>query len=64
MKKLGDIMKTYQEVLQMPATFFNVKQVENKFGVSNQTAMNDLHGLVAEGLFEERKFGKKRKISG
>lgn len=48
-----------QEVLRTPSTYFNVKQVETKFGVSNQTARNDLNGLVAEGLFEERRTGKK-----
>ncbi|WP_157986616.1 Fic family protein [Chitinophaga alhagiae] len=48
-----------QEVLRVPATVFTVKQVETKFGVSNQTARNDLNGLVAEGFFEERRAGKK-----
>jgi Fic family protein len=32
-----------------------VQKVQNRFGVSNQTARNDLNGLVNEGIFEERK---------
>lgn len=46
-----------QEIIQDPNAYFTVKQVENKFGVSNQTARNDLGGLVNEGVFEERKNG-------
>ncbi|ATL45900.1 cell filamentation protein Fic [Chitinophaga caeni] len=48
-----------QEVLRTPTAYFTVKQVEIKFGISNQTARNDLNGLVNEGLFEERRLGKK-----
>lgn len=48
-----------QEVIQDPTIYFNVRQVQNRFGVSNQTARNDLNGLVAEGVFEERRSGNK-----
>jgi len=48
-----------QEIIQDSTVYFTVKQVENKFGVSNQTARNDLNGLVAEGIFVERRVGKK-----
>lgn len=47
-----------QEVLRSPADYFSVKKIQTRFGISNQTARNDLNGLVAEGLFEERKSGR------
>ncbi len=46
-----------QELMQDPTLFFTVPQVQNKFGVSNQTARNDLNGLTAAGIFEERRTG-------
>lgn len=46
-----------QELMQDPTLFFTVPQVQNKFGVSNQTARNDLNDLVAQGIFEERRSG-------
>jgi Fic family protein len=46
-----------QEIIQDANTYFTVKQIENKFGVSNQTARNDLASLVREGVLEERKQG-------
>ena len=48
-----------QEVIQDSTIYFTVKQIENRFGISNQTARNDLNGLVAEGVFVERRVGKK-----
>jgi Fic family protein len=48
-----------QEIIQDSTIYFTVKQIENKFGISNQTARNDLNGLVAEGIFVERRIGKK-----
>lgn len=48
-----------QEVIRDPTIYFNVRQVQNRFGTSNQTARNDLNGLVGEGVFEERRSGNK-----
>ncbi|HTE26652.1 Fic family protein [Flavitalea sp.] len=48
-----------QEALNDGAVWFTVTGIENKFGVSNQTARNDLNVLVAGGVFEERKAGKR-----
>ncbi|OQP56173.1 hypothetical protein A4H97_00015 [Niastella yeongjuensis] len=48
-----------QEVIQDSTIYFNVRQVQNRFGISNQTARNDLNGLVNEGVFEERRSGNK-----
>lgn len=38
-----------QELMQDTTLFFTVQQVQNKFGVSNQTARNDLNGLAEQG---------------
>lgn len=46
-----------QELMQDSTLFFTVQQVQNKFGVSNQTARNDLNGLAEQGVFEERRTG-------
>lgn len=46
-----------QEIIQDANSYFTVKQIENKFGVSNQTARNDLASLVRDGVLEERKIG-------
>ncbi|WP_371937927.1 DeoR family transcriptional regulator [Hydrobacter penzbergensis] len=46
-----------QELMQDTTLFFTVQQVQNKFGVSNQTARNDLNGLAEQGVFEERRTG-------
>jgi Fic family protein len=46
-----------QEVIQDPTTYFTVQQVQTKFGISNQTARNDLNDLVSQGALEERKSG-------
>ena len=48
-----------QELIQDPTVYFTVLQVQNKFGVSNQTARNDLNTLVKNGVLEERKSGNK-----
>lgn len=46
-----------QELLHDPTQVYTVLQVQNKFGVSNQTARNDLNGLAKHGIFEERRVG-------
>ena len=46
-----------QDLIQDPATFFTVQQVQTKFGISNQTARNDLNDLVNQGVLEERRSG-------
>lgn len=51
-----------QEILQDVNTHFTVLQLQNRFGVSNQTARNDLTGLVSSGLMEFRKSGKKNQF--
>jgi Fic family protein len=48
-----------QEIIQDPTIYFTVTQVQNKFGVSNQTARNDLANLVENGVLEERRSLKK-----
>lgn len=48
-----------QEFMIDSAWIFTVQQVQNKFGVINQTARNDLNGLVELGIFEERRSGHK-----
>ncbi|NSL89995.1 Fic family protein [Chitinophaga solisilvae] len=48
-----------QEILKDVTIYFTVAQVQNKFGVSNQTARNDLGGLVENGVLEERRSGRK-----
>ncbi len=47
-----------QELINGPAIYFNVTQVENKFGISNQTARNDLNVLVSEGILKDKRSGK------
>jgi Fic family protein len=46
-----------QELMVDSTLIFTVQQVQNKFGVSNQTARNDLNGLAEQGIFEERRSG-------
>lgn len=48
-----------QDLMQDVNSHFTVVQLQNRFGVSNQTARNDLTGLVNSGLLEFRKSGKK-----
>lgn len=47
-----------QEILHDPLSNFTVNKLEQWFGVSNQTARNDLNYLVEQGLMEYRKSGK------
>lgn len=51
-----------QEFMIDSTLIFIVQQVQDKFGVSNQTARNDLNGLVEQGIFEERRSGHKIKF--
>ncbi|WP_126971964.1 Fic family protein [Gynurincola endophyticus] len=48
-----------QNLIHDQNTYFTVKQIQTMFGVSNQTARNDLSGLVEKELLEERKNGLK-----
>lgn len=47
------------EITRDPSLYFSVKQIETRFAVSNQTARNDLAGLVRRGILNDRKTGKK-----
>ena len=47
-----------QEMLHDQSSNYSVGQLEKWFKVSNQTARNDLNGLVEVGLIEFRKAGK------
>lgn len=46
-----------QEILDNKKTVFTVLEVQNKFGVSNQTARTDLNYLVSKGVLETRQSG-------
>lgn len=48
-----------QELVHDTNSYFTVVQVQTKFSVSNQTARNDLEGLVEQGLLDNRRSGKK-----
>jgi len=48
-----------QDITQDNNLYFSVQQIQNRFGVSNQTARNDLTDLVTAGLMEFRKNGKR-----
>lgn len=48
-----------QELMQDTGKHYSVSQIEKWFSVSNQTARNDLNGLVEAGLLAFRKTGKK-----
>lgn len=48
-----------QEIIKDQAQSFSVQTIEAWFGVSNQTARNDLNALVEAGLLTERKSGRK-----
>ncbi len=48
-----------QEILDNRKSIFTVTEVETRFGISNQTARNDLNYLVKKGLLTPRKSGKK-----
>jgi Fic family protein len=47
-----------QEIINEQASFFSVLLIESKFGISNQTARNDLNTLVRKGILQTRKSGK------
>jgi Fic family protein len=48
-----------QDILNDRKNIFTVSEVQTRFGVSNQTARNDLNHLVAKGVLEARKNGYK-----
>ncbi|MGN6293187.1 MAG: Fic family protein [Chitinophagaceae bacterium] len=48
-----------QELMQDSGRRYSVSQIEKWFDISNQTARNDLNGLVEAGLLAFRKTGKK-----
>jgi Fic family protein len=48
-----------KDILNDRDKYFSVKQIESRFNVSNQTARNDLTGLVKKGVLVERVSGKK-----
>jgi Fic family protein len=54
----GRQIKILQEILHEPQSNYSVGKIEQWFGVSNQTARNDLNTLVSAGLLEFRKVGK------
>jgi len=47
-----------QELLNQKKDIYTVNEVETRFGVSNQTARNDLNQLVERGILVSRKSGK------
>lgn len=47
------------QMLKGDKKIFTVSELEMKFGVSNQTARNDLNYLVEKGILQPRKDGKK-----
>lgn len=48
-----------QELLNHKKDIYTVNELETRFGVSNQTARNDLNHLVEKAILEPRKSGKK-----
>jgi Fic family protein len=52
-------LELIQEILNNKKSVFTVTELETKFGVSNQTARNDLNYLVTKGILETRKNGNK-----
>lgn len=52
-------LELLQEILNNRKSTFTVTEVETKFGVSNQTARNDLNYLVAKGILNTRKSANK-----
>jgi Fic family protein len=48
-----------QEIINHKKSVFSVTEVQNKFGISNQTARADLSDLSSRGILETRKSGKK-----
>jgi Fic family protein len=52
-------LELIQEILNNKKSIFTVTEVETKFGVSNQTARNDLNFLATKGILKTRKSGNK-----
>ncbi|GGB14714.1 Fic family protein [Puia dinghuensis] len=48
-----------EEIINNKKAVFSVQEVQNKFGVSNQTARTDLNYLVSKGILETRKSGNR-----
>ena len=48
-----------KDILQDKTEYFIVKQVEQRFNVSNQTARNDLNNMVKKGILTPKATGKK-----
>lgn len=48
-----------QDLLKDKNEYFNVKQIESRFNISNQTARNDLSGLVDSGILITKLTGNK-----
>jgi Fic family protein len=48
-----------QEILHHKKDVYTVQEIETRFGVSNQTARNDLNYLVEKGILESRRSGNK-----
>jgi Fic family protein len=51
-------MVVLQELLNNKKSTYTVTEIENRFGVSNQTARNDLNHMVKKGILIARKSGK------
>ena len=47
-----------QELLKDSSQYFTAKQIETKFGISNQTARTDLLKLTEQKLLVQRNIGK------
>ncbi len=48
-----------QDILTNNKNIFTVQEVQTKFGVSNQTARNDLNQLVEKGILQSRRNGNR-----
>jgi Fic family protein len=48
-----------QEIMNEKRSVFTVTEVQNKFGVANQTARTDLEYLTSKGILQPRKSGNK-----
>lgn len=51
-----------QQLVDEPESVFSVKELENKFSVSNQTARYDLQGLEKLGLIKSSLINKKKQV--
>ncbi len=61
--RLGEINERQAEILykieKKPTVFFTVKEIENSYGVTNQTARTDLEELVFRGFLKKIAVNKK-----